>query len=82
MTEVKTVWFDRDKARNVLAMMKRGEAVRVNGIRVEFNEHGNFVTWDGLRSDVCSPSLKDVLNYLFGEHELPKAIEQSLNEVS
>ncbi|WP_336933219.1 hypothetical protein [Acinetobacter bereziniae] len=67
MTNIQQVWFDRDKAKDCLAKMNRGDAVRINGIRVEFDDNGNFITWDGLRSDVCTPSLNKVLSYMFDE---------------
>ncbi|OTG87832.1 hypothetical protein [Acinetobacter sp. ANC 3813] len=65
-------YIDRDKARDTLALMKRGNSTQINGMRIEFDENGNFITWSGLKSGICTPSVKKVVGYLFGDFENQK----------
>lgn len=82
MNEIKITRLDREQARNILAMMKRGESTEINGRTVIFNESGCFDVKQNFWSGHFSKSLKATLDYLFDEHELPKAVEESLKEVS
>lgn len=60
----------RAEARNILGLMYRGQATRINGVFVEFNHAGNFIAWVGVHDEFCTQSLKQCLDYLFGaNHE-------------
>lgn len=58
----------RAEARNILAMMYRQSVTNINNVIVDFNEDGMFVVLRAGQGEVFRTlSLKQCLNYLFGE---------------